>query len=66
MENHLRPGDDGYDQMYAYWRRDEGVRFVYQGATWYAIRDNEVIVFHRTGSMSELDGAYEDYSFTND
>ena len=60
--DHIRPGAAGYEAIYAFWRRDEGMTFVYQGSTWNAIRDNEVMIFHRTGSMTGVDGAYEEFS----
>lgn len=62
MNDHMRPGDAGYLELYAAWKRDEGTTFQFQGSFWTAIRDNDVIVFHRTGSESGLDSAYEDYT----
>lgn len=55
----VEPGTEFYDAVFAFWGIEgKPARFSYQGSDWLAIRDNEKMVFIRTGSASGFDSTY--------
>lgn len=61
----LHPSDEGYDQIYAYWLKDNrGVNFNYQGYEWKQSSDDDGVFFSRQYKLEVFSGVgHEDRPF---
>lgn len=56
----IEPGTDEYTRLFEYWQgQGKPARFSWGGVDYLAIRDNDRMVFIRTGSASGFDSTYD-------
>lgn len=56
----IEPTHDSYNGLFGFWEsQGKPARFSWGGVDYLAIRDNDIMVFVRTGSASGFDSTYD-------